>query len=72
MATATRIYRIDEHAENADGEQEVIESYLIRAPNVAQAIKHVAQRFTCEVATQDDLVELAAKSTKVQDAGAKS
>lgn len=67
MATKTRIYRIDEHQETPEGETEIIESYLIRAPNQAQAIKHIAQRFTCDVATQDDLVELAAKGTKVQE-----
>lgn len=57
----TRIYRVDERA---DGK--TVGSFLVRAPNAAQAVRHIAQRFGAEVATQDDLVELTAKGVKVQ------
>jgi hypothetical protein len=63
MATTLRIYRVDE---KADGK--IIASLLVRAPNVAQAVRHVAKRFSAEVATQDDLVQLCAKGTAVIDA----
>jgi hypothetical protein len=63
MATQSRIYRVDESSEGA-----LVASFLIRAPNVAQAVRFIAQRFTADVASQDDLVELAGKGVKVQDA----
>ncbi len=42
---------------------------LVRATNPSQAIRHVAQRFAADVASQDDLVALLATGTKVEDAG---
>jgi len=61
---ALRIYRVDERS--AKGE--LVASFLIRAQTPAQAIRHVAKRFACEVATPDDLVQLTLAGVKVQDA----
>lgn len=61
----TRIYRVDEK----DAHGKPVTNYLVRAASVAQAVRHVAEpRFTAGVASQDDLVELAGKGHKVQDA----
>lgn len=41
---------------------------LVRAPNQAQAIRHVTRReFSAEVASQNDLFDLATKGHKVED-----
>lgn len=59
----TRIYRVDEK----DAHGKVVATFLIRAPNVAQAVRYITYpRFTGDVASQDDLVELASKGVKVQ------
>ena len=43
---------------------------LVRAPNVSQAIRHVAaQTIKAEVASQDDLVRLVAVGIMVEQAG---
>lgn len=43
---------------------------LVRAGNPAQAIRHVAKKeISAEVASQDQLVELAGKGVTVEDAG---
>lgn len=44
---------------------------LVRAPNQARALHHVAQDFTVEVAGQDDLVTLIGAGVKVETAGEK-
>ena len=45
-------------------------SRLVRAPNVAQAIRHVAaQTLTAEVASQDDLVTLVKAGADIETAG---
>ena len=44
-------------------------AHLVRAPNQAQAIRHVSKGvFTCAVATQDDLVEYLASGADIEDA----
>jgi hypothetical protein len=74
----TRIYRIDEIVEGSEATKQnpatprrVVASFLIRAGSAAQAVRHAARRFKCEVATQQDqdLVDLCAKGTIVQMAG---
>lgn len=60
----TRIYRVDEK----DSSGNIYASFLVRAPNVQQAIRHCAKRFGAEVATQDDLVQLTEKGVAVQNA----
>lgn len=56
--TETRIYLIE------DGEH----ATLVRAPSQAQAVRHVAKRFKCKVASQDDLVAHVGKGVKVETA----
>jgi hypothetical protein len=46
----TRIYYVLD-AETGD-------KFLVRAASVAQSIAHVSKRFTAQVATQDQLVQL--------------
>jgi len=60
----TRIYLItDKHRQNGFHR-------LVRAANQAQARNHVARdSLSCEVAGQDDLVELIARGVKVEDTG---
>lgn len=41
---------------------------LVRASNRAQALRHVAEDFTVEVPTQDDLVKHVGDGVKVEDA----
>ena len=44
---------------------------LVRAANRSQALRHVVQdKYTCRVATQEDLVSLMASDVQVEDAGA--
>lgn len=44
---------------------------LIRATNVAQAIRHAARTaYTCEVASQDVLIKMLQAGVQVEDAGA--
>jgi hypothetical protein len=72
----TRIYRVDEIVEASEATKQspatprrVVASFLVRAGSAAQAVRHVARRFKCEIATQQDLVDLCAKGTIVQTAG---
>lgn len=61
----SRIYRVDE--KSADGKLTTV--HLVRAASVSQAVRHVATpRFTADVATQDDLVQLVAAGVKVHQA----
>lgn len=64
-ATPTRIYLVQtQHA------GQVIARRLVRAPNQAQAIRHVATAsITAEVATQDECIELAASGVRVETSG---
>lgn len=56
----TRIYRVTAHGKDR----------LVRAPNKAQAIRHVAEdTITAEVASQDRLVQLVAAGVKVEESG---
>lgn len=41
---------------------------LVRAGNRVQALRHVANDFTVELPSQDDLVKLASGGTAVEDA----
>lgn len=41
---------------------------LVRASNKAQALRHVADEFVVEAATQDDLVMHVSAGVKVEDA----
>ncbi len=61
MATLTRIYKIHHTATDS--------TRLVRANNVAQAVRHVANdSFISAVAGQDDLVHLISKGVKVEEA----
>jgi hypothetical protein len=63
MATTTRIYTVFGKDEQAR---------LVRAPNSAQALRHVAaDTLTVEVASQDQLVTLASAGVKVEETTAK-
>lgn len=59
MPTQTRLYLV------VDGDKKS----LVRAPNPAQAIRHVARRITAEVASQDDIVSLVSSGVKPETAG---
>lgn len=59
--TDVRIYTVRQ-----DGQ----EPRLVRAPNKAQAVRHVvASTVTASVATQDEIAELCAEGTRVETAG---
>lgn len=59
MASKDRVYRV-KHSDK---------DHLVRASNKAQAINHVARHIImAEVASQDDLIELAGK-VEVETAG---
>jgi len=65
MATETRIYTVSELADNGDTNAQ----HLVRAASQAQAIRAVvSERFIAEVATQDELVQLAGSGKKVLEA----
>jgi hypothetical protein len=65
IVSETRIYRISEINSPA-GKL----CALVRAGTQAQAIRHVVRnRFSADVATQDDLVGLLSAGVKVEDAG---
>jgi len=42
---------------------------LVRAPNAAQAIRHLTKPYTAELATQEQLVKALSDGVKVEDAG---
>lgn len=60
----TRIYRVDEKNDSGD----TIASFLVRASSNAQAVRHKAQRFVADVASQDDVAELIASGRKIETA----
>jgi hypothetical protein len=43
---------------------------LVRAPNQAQALRHIVKPYSAEVASQDDLIAALAKGVKVEEAKA--
>lgn len=68
MTATTRIYRV---IENSDGAAKDAIYHLVRAQSAAQAIRHiVSPRFTADVATPDQLVELVGGGAKVREATA--
>lgn len=58
----TRIYVV---TDTLDGDR-----YLVRAVSAAQAIRHCADHYRAEVASQDELVRLVAGGVDVETAGA--
>ena len=63
MATATRIYKV---SSPIDG----VPTRLVRAPNPAQAVRHVvADTFNAAPATQDELVNLVSAGVVVESVG---
>ena len=68
MSTATRIYAVRKKLPRVG--EPVTDTRLVRAPNAAQALRHVAaDTLAVAVAGQDDLVELVAAGVKVEDSG---
>lgn len=43
---------------------------LVRAPNQAQALRHIVKPYKAEVASQDDLIAALGKGVKVEEAKA--
>lgn len=71
MATAQRIYVVRNLLVDVDAETGKTTHRLVRAPNAAQAVRHVAaDTLFCDVATQDDLVVLIGCGVKVESSGA--
>lgn len=64
--TTDRIYVVSPKA--AEGAEKPARR-LVRAPNQAQALRHVAKDLQVTVASQDDLVELVAAGVKVEASG---
>ena len=60
MATPSRIYLV--LAKVGDAKR------LVRAPNAAQALRHVANDFTVAVASQDELVAAVGDGVTVEEA----
>jgi hypothetical protein len=64
MATKNRVYLVT--VTEPEGKPE---RRLVRAGNSAQAWRHVAEsRIAVDLATQDDLIELAGSGVKVEEA----
>lgn len=62
----TRIYAVEVGEQSAQDKM----VRLVRAGNPAQAVRHVSKGMIgAKLATQDQLVELAGKGVKVEDAG---
>lgn len=62
MASKTRIYIVKHHRDGGG-------KHLVRASSQAQALRHIVEEaYTCEVASQDDLVKAVAEGVKVVDA----
>lgn len=56
--TQTRIYIVSDAESDA--------KHLVRASTSAQAVAHVSKRFTAQVASQDELVDIVAKGGQVE------
>jgi hypothetical protein len=64
---ATRIYVVSRRSPQLGGPE--ANNRLVRAPTSSQALRHVAENtLAVAVATQDQLVELAAAGVKVENA----
>ncbi len=59
--TPTRIYKV--RCTNSG------DAWLVRAVSAQQAIRHCADHYAADVATQDDLVRMVAEGAKVETAG---
>ena len=71
MAAAQRIYLVRNLCADADADNGIASHHLVRAPNAAQALRHVAAgTLNVGVASQDDLVELVEAGVKVETSGA--
>lgn len=68
--SAQRIYLVRSNIADVDADSGALLHRLVRAPNAAQALRHVAaDTLSCEVATQDDLVALVGRGVKVEASG---
>lgn len=68
--SAQRIYLVRSNIADVDADSGALLHRLVRAPNAAQALRHVAaDTLSCEVATQDDLVSLVGRGVKVEASG---
>mgnify|MGYP000857511292 FL=1 len=73
MAAAQRIYIVRNLLVDVDADTGMPTQRLVRAPNAAQAVRHVAaDTLACDVATQDDLVVLIGRGVKVEASGTAS
>jgi hypothetical protein len=64
---AQRIYIITPRIAEAD---KPMPKRLVRAPNAAQALRHVANEFNVTLASQDDIFAAATEGVKVEDSTA--
>jgi len=70
MAAQQRIYRVANFIADIDADTGKTFTRLVRAPNAAQALRHVAAHtLQVAVASQDDLVELIEAGVKVESTG---
>jgi hypothetical protein len=70
MTAPTRIYLVSNTAADVNADTGKPHARLVRAPNAAQALRHVAaDTLLVEVASQDKLVELVAAGVKVETSG---
>lgn len=70
MAAQTRIYLVRNQLVEVDAETGKTTCRLVRAPNAAQALRHVAaDTLAVEVASQDELVLLVGRGVKVEASG---
>ncbi len=67
MAITQRLYVV---APRTAEEGKTITKRLVRAPNSAQALRHVADEFVVTLAGQDDIVSLIGAGVKVEDSKA--
>ena len=64
MTTATRIYRVIVNKDESDQR-----THLVRATSLGHAVKHIFQsQVAANIATQDELLELAGCGTEVENA----
>lgn len=71
MAAPQRIYLVRNRLVDFDAETGKATHRLVRAPNAAQALRHVASStLEVEVASQDDLVMLVARGVTVEPSSA--
>lgn len=70
MTTPRRIYVVRNKLVDIDAEAGKPVARLVRAPNAAQALRHVAaDALVVDVASQDELVELVAAGVAVENSG---